>query len=47
MGLDRAAVLTNAEFTRSAKDLAASTGVLLLSPEDIPTLADRMNLKVQ
>lgn len=47
MGLDKAAVLTNAEFTRSAKDLAASTGVLLLSPEDIPTLADQMNLKAQ
>lgn len=32
-----AAVLTNAGFTSSAKDLAASTGVMLLSPEDIPT----------
>src|SRR6056297_3630201 len=38
MGLEHAAVLTNAEFTKSAKELAASTGVLLLSPEDIPTL---------
>lgn len=38
MGISKAAVLTNAEFTRSAKELAASTGVLLLSPEDIPSL---------
>jgi restriction system protein len=41
MGLDKAAVLTNAAFTQSAKDLAASTGVLLLSPYDIPTLAEQ------
>jgi len=34
-----AAVLTNAGFTSSAKDLAASTGVMLLSPEDIPTFS--------
>lgn len=47
MGLDKAAVLTNADFTRSAKDLAVSTDVLLLSPDDIPTLADRINLKGQ
>ena len=39
-GLDKAAVLTNAKFTKSAKELAASTGVLLLSPEDIPTLSE-------
>lgn len=45
MGLDLAAVLTNAEFTRSAKELATSTGVLLLSPEDIPTLSERPELK--
>ena len=44
MGLDKAAVLTNAHFTRSAKELAASTGVLLLSPEDIPTLSERPEL---
>lgn len=42
MGLDVAAVLTNAEFTRSAKELSASTGVLLLSPEDIPTLSETL-----
>jgi len=41
MGLSKAAVLTNAEFTKSAKDLAVTTGVLLLSPEDIPTLSER------
>lgn len=33
-----AAVLTNAGFTASAKDLALSTDVKLLSPEDIPKL---------
>ncbi|AGI67465.1 hypothetical protein OAN307_c18070 [Octadecabacter antarcticus 307] len=43
MGLNKAAVLTNANFTKSAKELAASTGVLLLSPEDIPTLSDRFS----
>lgn len=35
---NRAAVLTNAGYTKSARELAASTGVRLLSPEDIPTL---------
>ena len=45
-GLDKAAVLTNANFTKSAKELAASTGVLLLSPEDIPTLSERPELNV-
>ncbi len=45
-GLDKAAVLTNAEFTKSAKELAASTGVLLLSPEDIPTLSERPELGI-
>ena len=45
-GLDKAAVLTNASFTKSAKELAASTGVLLLSPEDIPTLSERPELNV-
>ena len=36
-GADYAAVITNAGFTSSAKDLAISTKVILLSPEDIPT----------
>ena len=45
-GLDKAAVLTNANFTKSAKELAASTGVLLLSPEDIPTLSERPELGI-
>lgn len=36
--LDEVGVLTNAEFTRSAKDLAQVTGVLLLSHRDIPNL---------
>ena len=42
MSLDKAAVLTVTEFTRRAKDLAASTGVLLLSTEDIPTLHENI-----
>lgn len=40
-GLHRAAVLSNASFTRSAQDLAASTDVLLLSQFDLPEL-DRL-----
>ncbi|WP_170477495.1 restriction endonuclease [Ruegeria arenilitoris] len=35
-GLKRAAVLTNAGFTKSAKELAESTGVILMSHYDIP-----------
>jgi len=46
-GLDKAAVLTNADFTKSAKELAVSTGVLLLSPDDIPTLSERPELNSQ
>lgn len=42
LGLDRAAVLTNAKVTRSGKALAASTDVLLLAIEDIPTLTERL-----
>lgn len=38
LGLDKAALLTNAKVTRSAQELAASTGVILLTPEDIPML---------
>lgn len=38
MTLDYAAVLTNSKYTKSAKELATSIGVLLLSPEDIPRL---------
>ena len=37
-GVDRVGVISNANFTTSAKDLAASTGVLLLSHHDIPNL---------
>ena len=40
-GLHRAAVLSNASFTRSAQDLAASTDVLLMSQFDLPEL-DRL-----
>ena len=46
MGLNRAAVLTNAEFTKSARELAVTTSVLLLSPEDIPTLSERPDLSI-
>ena len=35
---DIAAVITNAGYTASAKELANSTNVKLLSPEDIPTM---------
>lgn len=39
---DAAAVLTNASFTRNAKDLAMVTGVLLLSHHDIPHLYEKV-----
>lgn len=38
MRIDKAAVLSNASFTKSAQELALETDVLLLSPEDIPNL---------
>lgn len=38
--LDKVAVLSNAQFTRSAKELAAFTGVILCSHHDIPHLFD-------
>lgn len=41
-GLDMAGVISNANFTASAKDLAAVTGILLLSHHDIPSLADKV-----
>ncbi|WP_439103532.1 restriction endonuclease [Celeribacter marinus] len=37
-GLDAVAVITNAGYTSSAKDLGAATGVALLSHHDIPNL---------
>ncbi|WP_170360275.1 restriction endonuclease [Ruegeria arenilitoris] len=37
-GSDYAAVLSNADFTSSAKDLASVTGVMLLNHRDIPRL---------
>jgi restriction system protein len=39
-GLSRAAVLTNATFTRGASDLAASANVILLSHHEIPHVDD-------
>ncbi len=39
--LDGVGVLTNSNFTQSAKDLAFSTGVLLLSHHDIPTIDEK------
>lgn len=40
-GADRVGVLSNAPFTNSARDLAAATGVLLLSHHDIPHLLEK------
>lgn len=40
--LDEVGVMTNAEFTRSATDLAQVTGVFLLSHRDIPTLDEKI-----
>ncbi len=37
-GLTKAVVLTNSEFTKSARELAKSTGVVLVSHYDIPQL---------
>lgn len=37
-GLDLGAVISNAEYTRSAKDLAATAGILLIAPSDLPDL---------
>jgi restriction system protein len=36
----RAAVVTNADYTRSAKELAEAAGVLLLHHDDLPQLAE-------
>ena len=43
-GLAKAAVLTNCGFTRSATELAASTGVVLMTHHDLPQ-ADKLFLK--
>jgi hypothetical protein len=40
-GAERVGVLSNAPFTSSARDLAAATGVLLLSHHDIPELFEK------
>lgn len=40
-GVDKVAVLSNADFTSSAKALAAATGVLLLSHYDIPNVYEK------
>lgn len=40
--LDAVGVLTNADFTKSAKELAIVTGVLLLSHRDIPDLEEKI-----
>lgn len=40
--LDAAAVVTNANFTASARDLATATGVWLLSHHDIPFLYEKV-----
>jgi restriction system protein len=43
----RAAVVTNADYTRSAKELADTTGVLLLHHDDLPKLKDLVNEPVK
>ena len=43
-GLDHAAVITNSSYTKSAKELANSTGVMLLGPDDISTLREKLHL---
>lgn len=40
-GVDRVAVLSNANFTTSAKELALATGVVLCSHHDIPRLYEK------
>ena len=40
--VDMVAVMSNAVYTTSAKSLAVTTGVILLSPHDIPTLYDKV-----
>ena len=42
-GMDFAAVLTNAGYTRNAIELASATNVILLSQYDIPTLHERFS----
>lgn len=44
--LDCAAVLSTTGYTSGAKDLAVTTGVLLLSHYDIPQLSDIINRRV-
>jgi hypothetical protein len=41
-GVDAVGVISNAKFTRSAQDLAISTGVKLLSHQDIPLLYEKI-----
>lgn len=41
-GVNKVAVLSNSEFTRSARDLASVTGVVLCSHHDIPHLYDKV-----
>lgn len=43
--LDVVAVLSNADFTSSARDLAESTGVFLLSHHDIPQIDKKIERK--
>lgn len=45
-GMDFAAVITNAGYTRSATELASATNVILLSQYDIPKLHERFSSTV-
>ena len=40
-GLQQAAVISNAGYTRSAQELAAMTNTLLLSPDNLPELSEK------
>lgn len=41
-GLHQAAVISNAGYTRSAQELAGMTNTLLLTPDDIPVLSEKV-----
>jgi transposase InsO family protein len=44
-GIDRGAVLSQGAYTQSAKDLAASNEILLLSPQELIVLLDLLRVK--
>jgi restriction system protein len=44
-GADRAIVVTNATYTKSARQLAGTMGVILLHHDELPTLLDRLKAR--